>query len=132
MKWIEVKMRELGVTRHTDYKIAFFLDSNAMITVDIEHHGNKRVKPLGVIWGKLPQYYNPNNTIMFDDVKRNFLMNPQNGLTIEPFRQWYKTRETDRELFYLAKYLKIIADYPDLSILNHRSWKKLLKRYNEI
>ena len=45
-----------------------------------------QVKPLGVIWGKYPQY-DRNNTIMFDDLRRNFLMNPQNGLKIRPFRE---------------------------------------------
>lgn len=34
------------------------------------------VKPLGVIWGKYKQY-SEKNTIMFDDIRRNFLMNPQ-------------------------------------------------------
>ena len=40
-----------------------------------------QVKPLGVIWGKFEQY-NSRNTIMFDDLRRNFLMNPQNGLKV--------------------------------------------------
>jgi ubiquitin-like domain-containing CTD phosphatase 1 len=44
------------------------------------------VKPLGVIWGKFPQY-SQRNTIMFDDLRRNFLMNPQSGLRIRPFRE---------------------------------------------
>ena len=38
-----------------------------------------QVKPLAVIWGKFKQY-SSHNTIMFDDLRRNFLMNPQNGL----------------------------------------------------
>lgn len=45
-----------------------------------------QVKPLGVIWGKYEQY-DKKNTIMFDDLRRNFLMNPQNGLKIRPFRE---------------------------------------------
>ncbi len=45
-----------------------------------------QVKPLGVIWGKFPQY-SQRNTIMFDDLRRNFLMNPQSGLRIRPFRE---------------------------------------------
>ena len=39
MKWIEVKMRELGVTNHPNYKIAFFLDSLAMISVHTQKYG---------------------------------------------------------------------------------------------
>ena len=41
-----------------------------------------QVKPLGVIWGKYREFYNKKNTIMFDDIGRNFLMNPQNGLKV--------------------------------------------------
>lgn len=41
-----------------------------------------QVKPLGVIWGKYGDFYNRKNTIMFDDIGRNFLMNPQNGLKV--------------------------------------------------
>lgn len=40
-----------------------------------------KVKPLGVIWGKFPNY-KKETTIMFDDLRRNFLMNPGNGLRI--------------------------------------------------
>ena len=40
-----------------------------------------QVKPLGVIWGKYPQW-GKHNTIMFDDLRRNFLMNPKNGLKV--------------------------------------------------
>lgn len=44
--------------------------------------GRIQVKPLGVIWGKYEDFYNRKNTIMFDDIGRNFLMNPQNGLKV--------------------------------------------------
>jgi ubiquitin-like domain-containing CTD phosphatase 1 len=44
------------------------------------------VKPLGVIWGKYEQY-DRTTTVMFDDLRRNFLMNPQNGLKIKAFRE---------------------------------------------
>ena len=43
MKWIEVKMRELGVTNNPNYKIAFFLDSLAMISVHTQKYGNINV-----------------------------------------------------------------------------------------
>ena len=39
MKWIEVKMRELGVTGNPNYKITFMLDSKAMISVFTEQYG---------------------------------------------------------------------------------------------
>ena len=86
MKWIEEKMKLLGCTNNPNYKLAFYLDSRAMISVHTEKYGLVDVKPLGVVWGKFDQY-NKKNTIMFDDLRRNFLMNPQNGLKIRPFRE---------------------------------------------
>ncbi|XP_074601845.1 ubiquitin-like domain-containing C-terminal domain phosphatase 1 [Brevipalpus obovatus] len=127
MKWIDVKMRELGIANNPNYKVLFYLDHLAMIDIYAPDYGLLRVKPLGVIWGKFPQYTS-SNTIMFDDVRRNFLMNPQNGLRIEPFKEAYKNRHKDKELLYLSQYLKIIADYDDLSKLNHRLWTRMVPR----
>lgn len=39
MKWIEEKMRLLGVSTHQDYKIMFYLDYLAMITVHTAKYG---------------------------------------------------------------------------------------------
>lgn len=39
MKWIEEKMKLLGVTGHPDYKIMFYLDYLAMITVHTAKYG---------------------------------------------------------------------------------------------
>ena len=39
MKWIEVKMKELGVSTHTQYKLCFMLDSSAMISVHTPKYG---------------------------------------------------------------------------------------------
>lgn len=47
---------------------------------------NLQVKPLGVIWGRFPQW-NQTNTIMFDDMRRNFIMNPQSGLKVKEFHK---------------------------------------------
>ena len=91
-----------------------------------------------MIWGKYKQY-DKSNTIMFDDLRRNFLMNPQNGLKIRPFREvimnlcprWcsvdnqaHKNRGTDRELVGLAKYLSKIAQIDDLTQLRHSRWER--------
>lgn len=84
-----------------------------------------QVKPLGVIWGKFSEFYSPKNTIMFDDIRRNFLMNPQNGLRIKSFRESYKNQD-DRTLYYLSKYLKKIAALEDLSGLDHNNWHKMI------
>lgn len=123
MKWIEVKMKELGVSSHAAYRLCFMIDSSAMISVHTPKYGVIEVKPLGVIWGKFPQW-GPHNTIMFDDIRRNFIMNPQTGLKIRPFKQAHFNREKDRELPRLAKYLKAIASLDDFTSLNHRKWEK--------
>ncbi|KAG5670563.1 hypothetical protein PVAND_000817 [Polypedilum vanderplanki] len=122
MKWIIEKMKLLGVHNNENYKILFYLDYNAMITV----HYDKRVvevKPLMVIWGKY-QEWSSKNTIMFDDIRRNFLMNPKCGLRIAPFRNCHLNRAKDKELLKLATYLKKIAENcDDFNKLNHRKWE---------
>ncbi|KAJ2940067.1 hypothetical protein O0L34_g14102 [Tuta absoluta] len=124
MKWIEEKMRLLGVSTHQDYKIMFYIDYLAMITVHTAKYGTIDVKPLGVIWGKYPQY-SPKNTIMLDDIRRNFIMNPSSGLKIRPFRQAHLNRDKDRELLHLSTYLKDIARFcDDFDSLNHKKWEK--------
>lgn len=65
---------------------------------------------------------------MFDDIRRNFLMNPQNGLHIVPFKEAYKNRHKDKELLYLSRYLKHIAKLKDLSSLNHKHWHRKIPR----
>nr|XP_009296658.2 ubiquitin-like domain-containing CTD phosphatase 1 [Danio rerio] len=128
MKWIDAKMKELGVTDNPNYKITFMLDSAAMITVHTPKRGVVEVKPLGVIWGKYSEFYNRKNTIMFDDIGRNFLMNPQNGLKIRPFMKAHLNREKDKELYKLSQYLKEIAKLDDFSGLNHKHWERYLSK----
>ena len=57
MKWIEVKMKELGVTgenstnlERNGFKILAFMDYTAMISVTTEKYGTIDCKPLGVLW----------------------------------------------------------------------------------
>lgn len=44
-------------------------------------------KPLQVLWGKYPGQYSKHNTIMLDDLRRNYVLNRQNGLVIRPYRK---------------------------------------------
>lgn len=123
MKWIVEKMKLLGVATNPNYKIWFYLDSNAMITVHCSKRGIVEVKPLGVIWGRYSQF-SSKNTIMFDDIRRNFLMNPKSGLRIRPFANAHLTRAKDKELLKLKKYLRQIAENcDDYDTLNHRKWE---------
>ncbi|CAH1122417.1 unnamed protein product [Ceutorhynchus assimilis] len=124
MKWIIEKMKLLGVDKHPSYKIAFYLDSLAMISVHTPKNGVIDVKPLGVIWGKFEQF-SPKNTIMFDDIRRNFIMNPKNGLRIKSFREAHINRYKDDELLRLSRYLKKLAEHcTDFTTVNHRNWEK--------
>ncbi|XP_063237171.1 ubiquitin-like domain-containing CTD phosphatase 1 [Bacillus rossius redtenbacheri] len=127
MKWIEEKMKLLGVSTHSCYKIIFYLDNSAMISIHTPKYGVIQVKPLGVIWGKFGQY-SSRNTIMFDDIRRNFLMNPGNGLKIRPFKQAHLNRDKDRELLRLARYLKDIVHEEDFNGLDHRHWERYRPR----
>ncbi|GAV61201.1 ubiquitin domain-containing protein/NIF domain-containing protein [Cephalotus follicularis] len=125
MKWVELKMEELGVLNNSNYKITALLDHLAMITVQSDFHGIFNCKPLGLIWAQLPEFYSSRNTIMFDDLRRNYVMNPQNGLVIKPFRKAYANRDSDRELVKLTQYLLAIAELDDLSTLDHANWEFL-------
>jgi len=164
MKWVELKMEQLGVLSNPDYKITALMDHLAMITVQSENQSRKKTfdcKPLGVIWAQFPevsilflcflyyqfnvklcwvliqffahllyllhmQYYNEKNTIMFDDLRRNFIMNPQNGLAIKPFRKAHSNRHDDHELVKLTHYLLSIGDLEDLSKLDHGKWESFV------
>eukprot|EP00271_Cylindrocystis_brebissonii_P009073 TRINITY_DN23691_c0_g1_i1.p1 TRINITY_DN23691_c0_g1~~TRINITY_DN23691_c0_g1_i1.p1 ORF type:complete len:376 (-),score=58.97 TRINITY_DN23691_c0_g1_i1:381-1508(-) len=125
MKWVEVKMRELGVLSHEGYSCLALVDHLAMITVQSERYGVFDCKPLGVLWAKFPQYH-AGNTIMFDDLKRNFVMNPQNGLTIRPFRKAHLSRATDTELLSLSHYLLTIAELDNIGDLDHNRWERYM------
>lgn len=50
-------------------------------------------------------------------------MNPQNGLTIKPFKKAHLNRSTDQELVRLTHYLLAIAELSDLSSLDHSRWE---------
>jgi ubiquitin-like domain-containing CTD phosphatase 1 len=123
MKWVEVKMKELGVLTNANYKVVFMLCSLATITVHLPEKGFVDVKPLAVIWGKFPQYTST-NTLMVDDLRRNFLMNPSNGIKIRPFRDAHFNQSRDSELLKLLSYLRSISDVNDVTQISHNKWEK--------
>ena len=120
-------MRELGVLGHSEYQLLALMDHLAMVTVHTHSHGVFDCKPLGVIWERFPQYH-AGNTVMLDDLKRNYVMNPQNGLVIRPYRKAHLNRDKDRELLHLTHYLLAIAELEDLSALKHAKWEKYMGR----
>ncbi|GLD70599.1 ubiquitin-like domain-containing CTD phosphatase 1 isoform X2 [Lates japonicus] len=116
-------LHEFLTSAYEDYDIVIW-SATSMKWIDAK----MKVKPLGVIWGKYGEFYNRKNTIMFDDIGRNFLMNPQNGLKIRPFTRAHLNREKDRELYKLAQYLKEIAKLDDFTGLNHKHWERYLSK----
>ncbi|KAG2705405.1 hypothetical protein I3760_05G051600 [Carya illinoinensis] len=124
IKWVELKMGQLGVLSNPNYKITALLDHLAMITVQSDSRGVFDCKPLGLIWAQFPEFYSSRNTIMFDDLRRNFVMNPQNGLIIKPFKKAHSSRDNDQELVKLTQYLLAIAELDDLSTLDHNYWER--------
>ncbi|CAH8540993.1 unnamed protein product [Heterobilharzia americana] len=102
-----------------------------MISVEFTEHGIKEVKPLAVIWKNHP-HWGPHNTVMFDDVRRNFIMNPQSGLRIRSYRDAHTNCSHDRELLHLIEYLELIAlKENDFNKLNHNSWERYLHKHRK-
>ncbi|KAF7262719.1 hypothetical protein EG68_00002 [Paragonimus skrjabini miyazakii] len=118
-----------GTASEPPFRITLLLDSSDMISVHFPSHGVREVKPLAVIWENHPQW-GPHNTIMFDDVRRNFIMNPQSGLRIRSYRDAHVNCKTDHELRDLALYLELIAARePDFKRLNHNHWERYISRH---
>lgn len=65
LRWIEAKMQEMSVPQNPNYKIVCYVDGGAMISVYTAEYGLLNVKPLQVIWGKFPEFYNAQNTVIF-------------------------------------------------------------------
>ena len=134
MKWVELKMKELEVLApppEFSFKILTLLDSSSMVTVHSERYGVVNCKPLAFIWDHpvFKGHYGARNTIMFDDISRNFLMNPGNGLKIRPFKNAHQLRHTDTELQKLSTYLELISTtVDDFSSLRHRRWERFLEK----
>lgn len=61
MKWVELKMGQLGVLNNPDYKITALLDHFAMITVQSDTRGVFNCKPLGLIWAQFSEVLHKNS-----------------------------------------------------------------------
>jgi len=102
-----------------------------MVTVRSRKHGVYDCKPLPLLWSKLAEHgYGPHNTLMFDDLRRNYVFNPRQGLVIRPFRKSFRSRATDRELVKLKHYLLAISklEQAEFEKLDHDRWEKWLRR----
>lgn len=132
-RWLEAKLTGLSMLFSEGYKLCFVLDRTSMFSVTSKKHGQERtheVKALEIIWRKFPGRWGPHNTVHIDDLSKNFALNPQSGLKIAPFKNANVTRETDRELFRLEHYLKLIAERePDFTKLKHKNWNRYRAMY---
>jgi len=131
MAAITAKIASLGITAHPNYKITYALSKEYMFCVTKQKAPNKfiteTVKPPKLIWSRYPEHYSPKNTIHIDDLASNFQLNIGNGLKIKPFKEALNNRNDDKELFYLTKYLLIIAaEEPDFTNLDHKKWKEYI------
>ncbi|KAJ6242974.1 ubiquitin-like domain-containing ctd phosphatase 1 [Anaeramoeba flamelloides] len=149
--WIEAKLFEMGVLSNPKYGVNFVLDITSMFKITSDYYKKKAsrssksltkeekkklkkrkhwIKPLEIIWRKFPDFYNEKNTIHIDDLGRNFVLNPKNGLLIKQFIKKAGVSK-DKELLYLTEYLLYIANhYDDVRVLDHKRWKKEWARIN--
>lgn len=80
-QWLELKLNELGLLVHEDYKICMALDKTSMFTVKHSY-----VKALKIIWTLCHgSGWGAHNTLHVDDLVKNFELNKENGLLIKPF-----------------------------------------------
>jgi len=82
--------------------------------------GIKKTKPLEVIFHHYPQF-SEKNTLLVDDLLKNFIMNPKCGIQIERYDSGMKNE--DEELKYLASYLEKIKTLENFSTVSHNCWQ---------
>lgn len=120
MQYITKKLELVNAIDNPNYKIAFCLDLSAMASIVDK---GILVKPLSLIWNKYKQYSSM-NTIMVDDVSKNFILNQQSGLWIKPFNKSHVKKHKDRELLKISDYLEFIAQVKNFQTLDHNEWEK--------
>ena len=134
MKWIMVKLKELGlVGDDVPFNIVACMDYTAMLTLSSSELGDDRkrkrrsatfdCKPLQVLWSRFKEYH-PSTTIMFDDLRRNFILNKKQGLVIKPFRNATTSGRSDQEFRRLMPYMAILAGLDSFEDMDHDNWKR--------
>ena len=133
MKWITVKLKELGLVGDSvPFKITACMDYTAMLTLSSSELGDERkrkrqsatfdCKPLAVLWHRFKEYYHPSTTIMLDDLRRNFILNKQQGLVIKPFRNATTSGREDREFRRLKRYFAVLGRLDSFDGCDHDRW----------
>ncbi|QRV73126.1 NLI interacting factor-like phosphatase [Ceratobasidium sp. AG-Ba] len=134
--WLEAKLVELGMVgdEQRNYKVSTILDHTPMFKVFSMRDGkpfNHAVKALRIIWEHFPQF-GPENTAHVDDLGRNFVLNPGEGIKISAFKlDGTLEAQNDRELEKLGRYLVWLASHPDFRSVDHKNWKKVARALKE-
>ena len=106
-QWVEVKLAQMGMLNHAEYRICFCLDKGSMFKTALLGS----IKPLAIIWNKTG--WSPKNTLHVDDLVRHFDLNKANGVLVNAFyrigneqkrghkeaREVFKQQERERELY---------------------------------
>ncbi|KAF8709745.1 Beta-eliminating lyase, partial [Rhizoctonia solani] len=134
--WLEAKLVELGMVgdESRNYKISFVLDHVPMFKVFSTRDGkpfSHAVKALRIIWEHFPQF-GPQNTAHVDDLSRNFVLNPGEGIKISAFKlDGTLEAQNDHELEKLGRYLVWLASHTDFGEVDHKNWKKIARALKE-
>jgi hypothetical protein len=81
-------------------------------------------KPLQVLFSIFPSL-NRSNTVIVDDHRRSFVLNPEGGIHVTPFS--CKQCDTDREFELLARYLLALAEAPSVASIDHSQWREVAR-----
>lgn len=129
MSWLLTKLRVLQLDNQAAFGFAAALCNAACVEVRLPE-GRKRVKPLAVPWAIWPGTCTPANTVAIDDIERNFMLNPGHGLRVRACRHLIQpaVRADDVELLRLAQYLHAIRALPDMHAVDHRRWRRMVRR----
>lgn len=142
-RWLEIKLTELGLLTHPAYRLCFVLDKTSMFkfrSTDValldrvkkskkskskSKSSGLSVKPLELIWSHpvTRGRWHAGNTLHIDDLSRNFLMNPRNGIQIPAYYRHDADAEKDIRLFQLTHYLlNHCAMLPNVKSIDHSDW----------
>ncbi|KAJ3370825.1 Ubiquitin-like domain-containing CTD phosphatase 1 [Allomyces arbusculus] len=134
------KLATLGLldTGSRAYRIAFTLDATAMFPVTPRSRSpsleraesptrpsRMHVKALALIWARFSETWTRATTVHVDDLSRNFVLNPRNGIRVDPWFWSADAAVADAELPTLARYLvHAVAPAEDVTTLDHRAWRQ--------
>eukprot|EP01055_Gregarina_sp_Pseudo9_P001665 Gregarina_sp_Pseudo_9__1664@NODE_211_length_3603_cov_39_818743_g196_i0_p1_GENE_NODE_211_length_3603_cov_39_818743_g196_i0NODE_211_length_3603_cov_39_818743_g196_i0_p1_ORF_typecomplete_len419_score53_01NIF/PF03031_18/4_8e03NIF/PF03031_18/2_5e26Blt1/PF12754_7/0_00041ubiquitin/PF00240_23/0_0056ubiquitin/PF00240_23/2_1e03_NODE_211_length_3603_cov_39_818743_g196_i010822338 len=134
-QWVEAKCTELGLLTHPFIGPCFTLDRSSMVNLQLpaetkltyskKARREAEVKALQILWSKNINNWRSSNTLIVDDLPRNFMLNPLNGVPVRPYTK--DLHAVDKELLLLGHYLVQVASVEDVTTMNHSQWKQYMK-----